>query len=270
MPERSHILIDAGRTTVNLELDGRAILCRRDDRTMVRHPIQRLDRVTLRGPVSIHSTLLAYLSGAGVPVVCVAADGSIAAMIPPRHRPGGNLCRLLDGYAPDQLRDITQDWQRAELSRHARALQFADPATAARAGWSGVELLLRAILPTMGRTPATRIVNESASFCRLLSMRALSDAAISHRWLGCGSSFDPNLNETFALIALWRLLRFAVLPRFRASISTALSADELSWGKAVARLAETSRQPLYAALRRDLHRYHLHLIDLQRNDLWHG
>ena len=270
MAKRNHIVIDGGNTTLNLELDGCALLCRRNDRNLARHPIRRLDRITLRGSVSVHTKLLASLSRNGIPVICIASDGLVETFIPPRCLARQNLGDILSDFLPDNLTEITNDWLRAEISRHAKALQIGDPAAAARSEWTAAELFFQAAFPHMKKKRATQVANEIGSFCRLLAVRALSDGGIPRRWLGCSVGADPDLTESFGLIAVWRLLRFAVAPRHRKTVRSALKLDRLQWGEQTARLAERSRDQIYSALRRDLHRYHLHLLDTRRSTLWRG
>lgn len=268
--ERSHLHLDCRDRMTRLEIDGRSLLCLAEGAVLARHPLHRLHRVSLRGNVSVHAEALAALSSAGVPLAVLAGDGRTLALVPPRWQRRTSLESELARLSPPQVGQIVEDWRLAEISRHARALRLDDPAGAARSGWHAPELLLRASQPNLSANAARRLVNEAGSFCRLLSLRVLTDAGIVPRWLGSGGPTDPDIGHAFAQIVFWRLLRFAVLRRPRRDVSRAIDPRDPIWGRDLAALAERARPGLSAALARDLHCFHLHLIDLRSDAGWRG
>lgn len=254
-----------------MEIDGRSIICLAGrGNTLVRHPLRRLHRVSLRGKVLVHVDVLAALSTSGIPVAIIARDGTVSAIMPPRQQSFGSINSELKRISPDMLPGICEDWRLAETSRHARAMGIADPSGAARSGWPAAELLFRAAQPKLPPRAVRRMANEAGSFCQLLTMRLLCDKGINRRWLGSGDTLIPDLCQVFAQIALWRMMRFAILPRICRDLRKALDLDQGRWSQRVADLAERSRAPLCAGLSRDLHRFHLHLIDMRNDRIWHG
>lgn len=270
MTERSHLRLDCRDRAVRLQIDGRALLCLAGETVLARHPLHRLHRISLRGDVMVHVEALAALSGAGIPLAVLAGDGTTAALAPPRWRRPSSLGAELQRLTSPQAAPLVEDWRLAEISRHARALRLGDPAGAARAGWHAPELLLRASQPEATGATARRMVNEAISFCRLLGLRVLGDAGVPTCWLDGGASGHPDLCEAVAQIALWRLLRLVTPRRGRGTVAGALRQGRQGWQRNLATLAEGLRPALATALARDLHRFHLHLIDMRSDSAWHG
>ncbi len=264
---RAHLVLDGTEKRCDVYRESAALRISTPDQADRLHPMNRIDQVTARGDVWWQSEALAALGQAGIAVGILDGEGRIKALLMPCNTRRTSLASTLDRFADQQdWPDRLEDWRRAEISRHARALRLPDPALAARMGWSAAQtMILRAAGP-LSRARRQRLENEMRSFALLLAQRFLREGGCPARWLGSDPDPDRNLAPLFAQIILWRLARRATTSQGRKALQKALRKDGLKprpvTGPALARAVEATVPALRRSLVRDVMRLYRHLLEL--------
>jgi|GEM_PF-5209913 len=264
---RAHLVLNGTSRRCCVRLDEAALRISEDTRSEFLHPLRRIDRVTACGDVWWQTDALAALAQAGAPVGILDGEGRLKAVLMPCNIRRSSLADLLENFLrrPDWP-DRIEDWRRAEISIHARALRLPDPALAARMGWSGAEEVIRLSAGPLSRARARRLATQARSFAELLAQRILRDGGCPAKWLGAAADPYCNLTPIFAQIILWRLARRAATAQGGKMLRKALRRDAGATGRfagpALAVTAETATPALRRALERDLHRFYSHLLDL--------
>lgn len=267
---RSHLLIDGRARPLTMLLDGRGLALLAGEDEIGRHPLRRIDRVTVRGEVLIHATALHGLAAYGIPLGILNTEARLTGLFLPCLRRPSSLAEALERLAGrDDLADRLEDWRRAEVSRHARALKLGDPAAAARAGWQAAEPLLAALAGLSGRRQRL-FLGAARGLAELAAARALLDAHCPTAWLG--GDLDParDLVPIFAQLLLWRLIRRAATPRGHRDLRHALARENGAQGPVLARLAENALRAPARSLPADIRRFHRHLLDIAHLELFSG
>lgn len=274
--ERVHLVLDGRLRPLAVELDGAALRISDGQGPDRLAPVRRVDRATARGRVLWDSAALLALADAGAPVGFLRSDGRLAAVLTGRRaKGGGSLAEALSRAAarPDFAARI-EDWRRAAVSFHARALGRTDPSACAREGRAGAEAALVEACGLAPRARATRLARSAQAFAELLARRVLYDAGCPPRWLGGDAPGGGDLAGPFADIALWRLARLLSRPMARAQLAAAVAADRADLrqgvvaepGARVSRIAELATPRLRRDLAGDIRRFHAFLVDLNLPD----
>jgi hypothetical protein len=263
---RLHLVLDGARAELTVSLDGAALRIARPDAADALAPVRRIDRVTCRGAVLWATPALAALADAGAAVGFFAEGGRLAAALVGAARAGGGsfaaaLARV-EGRADLDAR--LEDWRRAQISMLARRAGEADPAGAARAGWTAAEAAV-AVVVALPRPAARRLAREARGFATLMARRALHEAGCPPEYVGASAPAGRDLSGVIGQIALWRLallLRGPARERLRAAAAADRAAGRCAAGPAAAAAAELARPRLRRDLAADLGRLRDFLADL--------
>ncbi len=264
---RSHLFVDGGTRRCRIVLDQRALVVWSETDIIARMPLRRIDRVTTTGDALWQADALAALGQAGVPLGVIDGQGVLRALLLPGTRRRATLRDTLARLSGrSDWADRLEDWCRAEISHHARAMGLPDPAAAARGGFAVACEALAAAVGENGHGRRWRLTNHARAFAMLLAQRVLTGGGCPAAWRGHDPDPRRDLTQILARIALWRLARQASVPRRQRVLRSALAGARAGSARPDRRrildMAERIARPVQQALGGDLHRLHLHLVEL--------